>query len=451
MKHYIDYSKDSYPEQVFLSYKGQNITFDEFYHNVSLKSRVLLRLNLSNHNIIGIFLSNPIDILELYFACIQINKTPIIFPYNINTKALQEIINCYKIDFILTEWLQKKQIKKIKGPSFFYVQELSSSFGGCGTSEFDSNIDNIDSVQSLHLTSGSTGIPKLIKLTFNNFINSVSQWHREINFSNKDRYIQCLPLNHISGLSIIIRSQIKGFESILMNRFNASKINFEIDNGATLISLIPSMLKRLIDDRLGKPFPSHLRGIIIGGDGCSSRLMLYALKNNIPIYKSYGMTETCSGVSGFWLQQYPEMLDSVGKRFKNNKIAIYNSRVIINGPTVSPYESNDDNASSILTSDIGNMKKNFLFLTGRCDDIVINGGENISLSKIKNILFKHKDISDVYLDTKYDDNIGTKISAFIEVSKDNLSIQDIHEYLLKYLSKNQCPETIQIVDQIHHD
>jgi acyl-CoA synthetase (AMP-forming)/AMP-acid ligase II len=97
------------------------------------------------------------------------------------------------------------------------------------------------------------------------------------------------------------------------------------------------------------------------------------------------------------------------------------------------------------------MKKNFLFLTGRCDDIVINGGENISLSNIKNILFKHKDISDVYLDTKYDDNIGTKISAFIEVSKDNLSVQDIHEYLLKYLSKNQCPETIQIVDQIHHD
>ena len=82
---------------------------------------------------------------------------------------------------------------------------------------------------------------------------------------------------------------------------------------------------------------------------------------------------------------------------------------------------------------------------------MINGGENISLSKIKNILFKHKDISDVYLDTKHDDDIGTKISAFIEVSKDNLSVQDIHEYLLKYLSKKQCPESIQIVDQIHYD
>jgi len=451
MKHYIDYSKDCYADQVFLSYNGQNITFDEFHHNVSSKSRALLRLNLSDHNMVGIFLSNPIDILELYFACIQINKTPIIFPYDINRKTLQEIINHYKIDFILTEWLQKQQIKKIKSSSFFYIQELSSSFGGCGTNKFDPNIDNIDSVQSLHLTSGSTGVPKLIKLTFNNFINSVSQWDHEIKFSNKDRYIQCLPLNHIAGLSIIMRSQIKGFESILMKRFNAFKINFEIDNGATLISLIPSMLKRLIDDRSGKPFPRHFRGIIIGGDGCSSRLMSYALKNNIPIYKTYGMTETCSGVSGFWLHQHPEMLDSVGKRFKKNKIAISNSRVFISGPTVSPYESNDDSSSSILTSDTGVMKKNFLFLTGRCDDVVINGGENISLSKIKNILFKHKDISDVYLDTKHDDDIGTKISAFIEVSKDNLSVQDIHGYLLKYLSKKQCPESIQIVDQIHYD
>lgn len=451
MKHYINFSKDSYTDQIFLSYNNKNITFNDFYHNVSSKSRALLRLNLSSHNIIGIFVSNPIDILELYFACIQINKTPIIFPYDIHSSELSKIIKKYKIDFIITEWLQKKSINKIKEVSFFYIQELSSSFGGCGPIEFNSLIDDTNQIQSLHLSSGSTGVSKLIKLTFDNFINSVSQWDHEINFSHKDRYIQCLPLNHIAGLSIIIRSQIKGFESILMNRFNASKINFEIDNGATLISLIPSMLKRLIDDRAGKAFPSHLRGIIMGGDGCSHSLMLYALKNNIPIYKTYGMTETCSGISGFWIHQHPEMLDSVGKRFKYNKIVISDSRVLIKGPTVSPYEYNHDTSCSFLTSDLGSIKNNFLFLQGRCDDIVIIGGENISLSKIKYILFKHHDISDVYLDAEYDDSFGTKINAFIEVSKNNLSVQEIRNHLLKHLSKNECPKTIQIVDQIHHD
>ncbi len=450
MKHYIDYSNESFSDQVFLSHNNQRVSFEDFYHNVSSKSRALLRLNLSSHDVIGILVSNPIDIIELYFACIQINKKPIIFPYDITNYELKEIIDEHKVDFIITEWLQKKQIEGIKDTSFFYIQELSSSFGGCAPIELNSDIIDVNDIQSLHLTSGSTGIPKLVKLTFNNFINSVSQWDNEINFSRKDRYIQCLPLNHIAGLSIIIRSQIKGFESILMNRFNASKINFEIDNGATLISLVPSMLKRLINNRSGKPFPSHFRGIIMGGDGCSTKLMMYALKNKLPIYKTYGMTETCSGVAGFWLQKFPEMLDSVGKRFRNNKITISNSKVVIEGPAVSPFELNKSSLS-LLTSDIGIIEKKFLFLKGRSDDIVITGGENISLSKIKYILFKHNDISDIHLDTKHDDNIGTNISAFIEVSTDNLDVQDIKNHLLKYLSKNQCPATIQIVDKIHHD
>ena len=76
MKHYIDYSKEFYSDQLFISYNNHNITFSDFYHNVSSKSRALLRLNISDDNIVGIFLSNPIDILEVYFACIQIN-TPI--------------------------------------------------------------------------------------------------------------------------------------------------------------------------------------------------------------------------------------------------------------------------------------------------------------------------------------------------------------------------------------
>lgn len=450
MKHYIDNSLKSFSDRIFLSYKNKKISFEEFYHNVTSKSRALLRLDLSGNNFVGIFLSNPIDILEVYFACIQIDVIPVIFPYDINSKELQVIIKNHKIDFIITEWLQKNQIKNIKDSSFFYIQELSSSFGGCGVTEFNDSIKDTNSIQSMHLTSGSTGTPKLVKLTFNNFINSVLQWDNEINFLDSDRYVQCLPLNHIAGLSIIIRSQIKGFETILMNRFNASKVNFEIDNGATLISLIPSMLKRLIDDRAGKSFPNSLRGIILGGDGCSTRLMKYALKNNLPIYKTYGMTETCSGVTGFWIHQFPNMLDSVGKRFIKNKISILDSRVLISGPSVSTYEFNNEQ-NNLQTSDLGEINSNFLFLNGRCDDIVISGGENISLSKIKNILYKHDEISEVYLDTKHDDNFGTLISAFIEVSNDNLGVKEIKKYLLTFLSKNQCPKIIQIVDKIHHD
>ena len=451
MNHFIENSNSNFNDDIFISYKNQKITFSEFYHNVSSKSRSLSRLNISDNKKIGIYLTNPIDIIEIYFSCIQIDKVPIIFPIDINVQELKQIIVENKIKLVITEWLQKKNISSIDKTSFFHIQELSSSFGGCSPIEFESKIKDLNDIQSLHLTSGSTGIPKLIGLTFNNFINSVSQWNNELCFLKNDKYIQCLPLNHIGGLSIIIRSQMIGFESILVNKFSTSLINDMIDNGATLISLVPSMLKRLINHRQGRAFPSTLRAIVVGGDNCSNQLMRYALNNKLPIFKTYGMTETCSGVSGFWLHKYPEMIDSVGKRFKGNSITIINDHVKISGPTVSPFLENEKQESNtVYTKDTGYIDKNFLYLTGRSDDIVISGGENISLSKIKNILLKHESISDVYIETFQDDEFGTLIDIYIELSTLSLNEKDIKNYLLKNLSKNQLPSKIFIVDKIHH-
>ncbi len=448
MNHYIEYSNKHYPDNIFISYKNTNITFSDFYYNVSIKSRALTNLNLLNHSRLGILLSNPIDTLELYFSCLQLNIKPIIFPSNITNHELQSIIDKYKINLIISEWTRKSQTHTIKHSQFFYIQELSSSYGGCGDLTFNTNIKDINAIQSLHLTSGSTGLPKLIQLSYNNFISSVSSWHNEIDFSSLDRYVQCLPLNHIAGLSILIRSQLKGFETILMDKFDSNKVNYEIDNGANLISLIPSMVRRLLDNRSGRPFPKKFKGLIIGGDNCSQNLMNELLSYKIPIYKVYGMTETCSGICGFWVNKHTNMLNSVGKPFKNTKITINDSIVTIQGPTITPYDYNNKLTNGVFhTSDVGYLKNRFLFIDGRSDDIVISGGENISLSQIKNILMKHSKIKNVHLSVDKDDLYGDKITAFIEL-KDFVSKEHILDFCKEHLSNNKLPHHIEIVENI---
>ena len=69
-----------------------------------------------------------------------------------------------------------------------------------------------------------------------------------------------------------------------MNKFDSNQINFEIDNGATFISLIPSMLKKILDSRSGKPFPKHFRGVILGGDSSPRAIIEEALNYGVPIY-----------------------------------------------------------------------------------------------------------------------------------------------------------------------
>jgi len=448
MNHYIEYSNDEYPDNTFISYKNNSVTFSDFYHNVSSKSRILTKLNFSTTSKIGILLSNPIDILELYFSCLQLNIIPIIFPSDITNDELQKIIDYHKISLIITEWVRKHQVVSVKNSDFFYIQELSSNYGGCTDLEFEKKINNLNQIQSMHLTSGSTGFPKLINLSFQNFISSVDQWHKEINFSSLDRYIQCLPLNHIAGLSILIRSQLKGFETILMDKFNSKKMNSEIDNGATLVSLVPSMARRLLDNRAGRAFPKNFKGIIIGGDSCSENLIKELMTYNVPVYKVYGMTETCSGICGFWVNKYPEMLNSVGKPFKGTKIRINDSIINIEGPTITPYNHNNKPTNGLFqTSDLGYFKDRFLFIDGRSDDIVISGGENISLSQIKNILMNHQQIKNVHLITEQDDAYGDKIIAYI-VLNDNISVDNILNFCKKYLPENKLPHEIEIVEEI---
>jgi len=448
MNHYIDYSNDKYPDNTFISYKNNSVNFSDFYHNVSSKSRILTKLNFSATSKIGVLLSNPIDILELYFSCLQLNIIPIIFPSDITNDELQKIIDHHKISLIITEWVRKHQVVLVKNSDFFYIQELSSNYGGCADLEFEKKIKNLNQIQSMHLTSGSTGFPKLINLSFQNFISSVDQWHQEINFSSFDRYIQCLPLNHIAGLSILIRSQLKGFETILMDKFDSKKINSEIDNGATLVSLVPSMVRRLLDNRSGRSFPKNFKGIIIGGDSCSEKLIKELMAYNIPVYKVYGMTETCSGICGFWVNKYPEMLNSVGKPFKDTKIRINESVINIEGPTITPYNDNNEPTNGLFqTSDIGYFKNRFLFIEGRSDDIVISGGENISLSQIKNILMNHQQIKNVHLITETDDAYGNKIIAYIALNE-NISIDNIFNFCKKYLPENKLPHEIEIVEDI---
>ena len=234
-----------------------------------------------------------------------------------------------------------------------------------------------------------------------------------------------------------------------MDQFNSKKINAEIDNGATFISLIPSMLKKILDNRSGRSFPSSFRGVIIGGQSCPNSIMQEALSASVPVYKSYGMTETCSGISGFWIQDYPNLLDSSGRRFSKTKINISNSNISIKGPSVTPY-NHDGTATkdSIQTSDMGYIKKGFIFITGRSDDIVISGGENISLSRIENILISHPDIENNYLSL----NDENKIIAYVQVnSNKQLDSKEILSYCKNHLPKYHIPHEIQIVDEINHD
>ena len=124
MIHYIENSRIAFKDQTFYHYKGEDVTFSEFYYQVCNKSVAFSKLKINDKIFFGILLSNPIDILEIYFACLQLDIRPVVFPGNISEFELQKIIKKYNISFILTEWTRKRFIKEIHDIDYMYYYNL---------------------------------------------------------------------------------------------------------------------------------------------------------------------------------------------------------------------------------------------------------------------------------------------------------------------------------------
>lgn len=109
-----------------------------------------------------------------------------------------------------------------------------------------------------------------------------------------DRWLLCLPLYHVGGLSVVIRSAIYGTAVVLQNGFDVSMVCDALEHQAvTLVSLVPTQLYRLLDT-LPSSLP-HLRLILLGGAAATPDLLTRAA--HLPVATTYGLTEACSQVA----------------------------------------------------------------------------------------------------------------------------------------------------------
>ena len=154
----------------------------------------------------------------------------------------------------------------------------------------------LDRVQAIVFTSGSSGDPKGVTLTFGNHFYSALASSARLGTLPHDRWLTCLPLYHVGGLSVLFRAALHGFTVALHERFdvNAFKRAFASDP-VTLVSLVPTMLKRLMD--ADAAWPASMRVVLLGGAAAAAPLMAQAQSRGIPVATTYGLTEAASQVA----------------------------------------------------------------------------------------------------------------------------------------------------------
>lgn len=286
---------------------------------------------------------------------------------------------------------------------------------------------HLDDLHSIVYTSGTTGRPKGAMLTYGNYWWSATASALNLGVMSDDRWLACMPLFHVGGLSILLRSVIYGMPVLLHKSFDAKAVNSAIDEQrVTLLSVVATMLERMLASRGDKPYPPTLRAVLVGGGPAPKPLLERAAHLGMPVLQTYGLTEAASQVATLAPDDALRKLGSAGKPLFPTRLRIVDvqegvearvgaeresdagarlgdvGEIAVAGPTVTPgYWNKAGETAAVLhdgwlhTGDLGFVdEEGYLYVVDRREDLIVSGGENVYPAEVEGILLEHADIAE---------------------------------------------------------
>jgi o-succinylbenzoate---CoA ligase len=220
-------------------------------------------------------------------------------------------------------------------------------------------------------TSGTTSTPKEVPLSYGNWLWSALGSAAALGHPTGERWLCALPLTHVGGLSILLRSAIAATTVLLHERWSTEAVLYGLDD-ATMVSLVPTTLRRLLDAGLREP--PALRCALLGGAPISDELLECAHAARVPVAPTYGLTEACSQVTTNGHPLFCTRVDLAG-----------DGEILVSGPTVA------GGGGVLRTGDLGRWDDDGrLRIVGRKADTIITGGENVAPAEVEAVLETHE-------------------------------------------------------------
>ena len=293
-----------------------------------------------------------------------------------------------------------------------------------------------DAIHTAISTSGTTGAPKVVELTYANHLASALASADGLGVEPGDRWLCPLPLHHVGGLNVLIRSAINRTTVVLHERFDAERVRATIEGGeVTLASLVPTMLARL--RAAGLREAPGLRAIALGGGPVPQELLEWAGETGIPVVPVYGMTETCSQV----------VAGSPGRALAGVQLEIAeDGEILVRGPMVAPGAIASD--GWLHTGDLGWLdEEGRLQVLGRLKELIVTGGENVAPLEVEQALLAHPGVTDVGVAGLEDPDWGEAVTAFV-VLGEHVEGEELRAWCRERLEPYKVPKAIHAVDRL---
>ena len=363
------------PGTIALRADDRTLTYAELELAATLAARRLSALGVRAGDRVGIALAARAPLVETLHGCLRLGAIAV--PIDLRLTQAERAARCAGCAAVVSAPLDGLDDPKA---------QLRHEHG-------------LDSTATVVHTSGTSAGPRPIELTFGNWLWSALGSAAALGLDQHERWLCTLPLSHVGGLSILLRSAIYATTVILHERFDAQRAADEIATDATLVSVVPTTLARLLDAGLHEP--RALRAALVGGAPIAPALLRRAADAGIPTVTTYGLTEACSQVT------------TNGPPLFCTQVRIGAGReILVQGPTVSPRALGED--GWLHTGDEGALDDNGnLMVTGRAGDTIMTGGENVAPAEVEAVLASHPAVAEAGVHGVPDPTWGERIVATV--------------------------------------
>lgn len=292
-------------------------------------------------------------------------------------------------------------------------------------------------------TSGSTGESKGVELSAAALLSSARASLARAGARAGDRWLVCLPVTHVAGLQVLVRSLASGTEPVIAPAADAAAL---AGSGCAHVSIVPTQLVRLMDDPAGVAALTSFTSVLVGGAASSASLLDAARAAGVPVMTTYGMSETCGGCV---YDGVP--LDGVSVR------AGADGRLRISGPVLmNRYYGRPDLTAAALadgefvTSDLGLVSGSRVVIRGRADDVINTGGHKVIPGEVAAALGNCPGVREVVIVGRNDSEWGERVTAVVVPADpaDPPSLELLRTHVRERLPRYACPSELVLTETI---
>ncbi len=450
------------PERIALEEGNQVLTFRDLDKRVASLAEHLSFAGVGKGHHVAVLMRNSIEMVYVIHALSYIGAIAVLLNTRLSQEELFWQIENAEVHLLITDDNQHIMVDNHRIYKYTYEQLLAlPSVAVPFMEEFAE-----EETMTIIYTSGTTGNPKGVKLTYGNHWWSAVGSALNLGLTEKDCWLACLPFFHVGGLSILLKNVIYGMRIVILKRADANQINEKLlQCDITMISVVSKVLTDMIRLLLNQDYPKTLRCVLLGGGPAPKPLLEACVEKHIPVFQSYGMTETASQICTLSSDYMLLKVGSAGKplfpcQFRIEKdgktlSAGEAGEIVVKGPNVTNgyWKQDDATKQSIVdgwlhTGDIGySDEEGFLYVLDRRNDLIISGGENIYPAQIEEVLLAHPLVLEAGVVGIDDENWGQVPVAFVKVEKE-LTEKDLLVFCQERLARYKVPKHIYYVNEL---